>query len=183
MVWSHSGLVHGWSPWQELQRLQSEMNRIFQDTHQPASGEFPAVDVWIGEHGLRMRAQVPGIDPKDVEVTVVGETLTIKGSREQDELREGETLHRQERGSGKFLRTFELPFPVESDEVRASLRNGVLELELPRAAAQRPRRITIGSQAASGGQLDGDKAPAREEPRTPARSEQQREKVRGGTTK
>ena len=169
MVWSRIGHVHGWSPWQELQRLQSEMNRIFQDAHQPGSDEFPAVAVWIGEHGLRMQAQLPGIEPKDLEITVVGDTLTLKGSREHEQLREGEAYHRQERGSGNFVRSFELPFAVEADEVKASFKNGMLEIELPRSAAQRPRRIAIGSQ------LDGDKAPAREtrarEPRASERTQ------------
>jgi HSP20 family protein len=106
-------------------------------------GEFPPVEVWSGEQGLKLLARLPGIETKDVEVSVVGDVLTLKGARAEDGEQEGEAWHRRERGSGRFARSFQLPFQVEADEVRASMRDGVLEVLLPRAASEKPRRIAV----------------------------------------
>jgi HSP20 family protein len=132
-----------WNPWQEMQRLQAEVNRLFEGVERGGRElEFPPIDAWAGENGLRIAASMPGVDMKDVEVTVVGDTLTIKGTR-GDEGAEGATFHRRERSTGKFVRTLQLPFSVEVDAVKAASRNGMLEIELPRAMAERPRKIAV----------------------------------------
>jgi HSP20 family protein len=133
----------GLGPWRELSRLHREMNRVFEGYDRPAATEFPPVNVWSGERGLRVHSWLPGFEKDDIDVSVVGDTLTLRGSRAENSLKEGETYHRQERGSGKFVRTFQLPFQVEADAVKASFRNGVLEIELPRAAAEQPRKIAV----------------------------------------
>ena len=134
-----------WNPWQEIQRLQSEMNHLFAESDLRSAAEFPPINVFAGEEGLRVFAAVPGVDKNELEVTVVHDTLTLKGSRTQESLKDGESYHRQERGTGKFVRTLQLPFKVEAEAVKASFKNGVLEIELPRAKSERPHKITVES--------------------------------------
>ena len=107
--------------------------------------EFPAIEVWTGAEGIRMEAQVPGIDPDDLELTVVGDTLTIRGSRSRSGENDGETPHRRERESGKFARTIQLPFAVDGNRVQARFENGWLHIELPRSEKDLPRKITVKS--------------------------------------
>ncbi len=135
----------GWDPFQEMDRFRREMNRLFENWEPAArtAHGYPAANVWIGENEVVVTAELPGIDPADVSISVHGETLTIKGNRKADELKEGETYHRRERGQGSFTRTLELPFRVESDKVDATFKDGVLKVTLPRAEADRPRRIAV----------------------------------------
>jgi HSP20 family protein len=79
----------------------------------------------------------------DLEISVVGDTLTLRGVRAPEKLGEGENYHRRERGSGRFTRALQLPFRIEADEVSATLKNGVLNITLPRAQADRPRKIQV----------------------------------------
>jgi HSP20 family protein len=88
-------------------------------------------------------AELPGFNPDDVEVSVVQNTLTLRGSRTPEELKQGETYHRRERWNGKFVRTLELPFEVDHDKVEAQFRNGVLSIRLPRAPQNLPKKITV----------------------------------------
>lgn len=131
-----------WNPRQEMQRLQAEMNRLFGGLDRTTEPEFPPLEAWAGENGLRVAASMPGVDMKDVEVSVVGDTLIITGSRTES-AEQGATLRRRERASGKFVRTLQLPFNVEVDAVKAASRNGMLEIDLPRAIAERPRKIAV----------------------------------------
>lgn len=133
-----------WNPWGELQHMQGEMQRLFADLHRASTNDLPPINVWSGEHGLRIQAELPGYERDDVEVSVVGDTLTLKGTRKAAQVAD-ETFHRRERASGSFVRTLELPFRVEADDVKATLADGVLDLELPRARDERPRRIAIAS--------------------------------------
>jgi HSP20 family protein len=132
--------------WREMDRLQGEMNRLFDSTFSRRyrnAPSFPAVNVWANEDGLVVTAEVPGIDTEDIDIVVVGETMTISGSRAMDELNEGTRYHRQERGYGDFTRTVKLPFLVDSDKVDASFNDGVLSINLPRKDEDKPKKITI----------------------------------------
>ena len=135
-----------WSPWSELRRIQSEMNRLFADQRESAV-ELPPVNVWAGEDGLIVEAQLPGYERDGLELSVASDTLTIKGARAADELGEGSAYHRRERPSGRFVRTLSLPFRVEDGEIEALLKNGVLTIDLPRAKSDRPRKIQIQSNS------------------------------------
>jgi len=126
------------SIWDELNRMQREMRTM-------AVPSFPAINVWSGEEGAVVTAEIPGVSSEDLDISVVGETLTIKGERKSPELAEGEHYHRQERTHGYFTRTIELPFPVNADDVTADLRNGVLSISLPRAESDKPRKISVQS--------------------------------------
>lgn len=139
--------VAGWSPWSEMQRFQTEVNRLFSDLSRGNSADVPPINVWSGEEGLRIQAELPGYASDDIEISVVGDTLTLKGSRKQPEVGENESYHRRERATGSFVRTLELPFRVEQDAVKASLKNGLLDIELPRAVSERPRKIAVATNS------------------------------------
>jgi HSP20 family protein len=109
------------------------------------AASYPPLNIWSNEEGLVITAEVPGISPDEIEISVVGETLTLSGERKAEELDEGTRYHRQERGSGKFSRTVQLPFPVDVDEVNALFVDGVLEIKLPRTEADKPRKIAVKS--------------------------------------
>ena len=134
--------------WREMDRLQNEMNRLF-ESYSPSrvrrAPGYPAMNVWSNEEGLLVTAEVPGVVPDDIEVSVVGQTLTLTGVRKPDELDEGSRYHRQERGYGKFTRSLELPFPVDVSQVEATFKSGVLNISMPRAEEDKPRKIVVKS--------------------------------------
>ena len=136
------------NPWQEVERMQREMDRLFntfsggRDRLQ-AAPSFPAMNVWTNPEGAVLTAELPGVNPEDIDISVVGETLTLTGTRQPEELQEGEKYHRRECGYGKFTRTFQLPFAVEADKVDAVFEKGVLHISLPRAEADKPKKISV----------------------------------------
>jgi len=135
------------TPWNEMERLRREMNRVF--TNFPATSElritpgYPAMNVWTNENGAVITAELPGIDPEALDIAVVENTFTLSDERTPVTLAEGEVYHRRERGYGKFTRSFQLPFNVEANEVQAVYEKGVLHITLPRAEADKPRKITV----------------------------------------
>jgi HSP20 family protein len=134
--------------WREMDRLQREMNRLFEDyspNRMRSAPSYPAMNVWTNENGMLVTAEVPGVRPDDIDISVIGETLTLSGVRKPDEVQEENRFHRQERGYGKFNRTLQLPFPVAVDQVEAAFKNGVLSIQLPRAEEDKPRKISVKS--------------------------------------
>ena len=127
--------------WTTLRRLQNEMNRLFEDGGQ--GGSYPPVNVWSNQDVAVAAFELPGMDPKAIEVTVNGNYLTLSGKRSAGALEQGATLHRQERQRGEFTRTIELPFPVQAGTTEAEYRNGVLSVTLPRAEEHKPRKIQV----------------------------------------
>jgi HSP20 family protein len=132
-------------PWPEIQRLQQEMNRIFSSASQPYSHEFPAINAWAGEEGMVVTAELPGADPEKLDISVVGDSLTVSGNREAEALKDGESYHRQERSVGRFTRTIQLPFHVDTARVAATYERGILNVVLPRSEAEKPKKISIKS--------------------------------------
>ncbi len=132
--------------WREVDRLQREMNRLFETTYparrRQAAG-YPAVNLWSNENGVILTAEVPGVSPDDIDINVLGETVTLSGVRNIDELPETARYHRQERGYGAFTRSVQLPFNVDVNQVEANFKNGVLAVNLPRAEADKPRKIAV----------------------------------------
>lgn len=133
------------NPWTELDRLQREMSRLFEPFARLSSsqGNFPAVNIWTGENEALLTAEIPGVKPKELEITVKENTVTIRGSRDSEDLKEGESYLRQERGAGTFVRTFSLPFHVDESKVTAHYQAGILRLTLPRREQDKPRKITV----------------------------------------
>ncbi len=134
------------SNWREVDRLQKEMNRLF-ETYTPGRPRqapgYPALNLWANEEGLKVTAEMPGVNSDNLDVSVVGETLTLTGLRNSEELPEDARYHRQERGYGKFSRSIQLPFSVDTKKVEATFKEGVLQINLPRAEEDKPRKISV----------------------------------------
>jgi HSP20 family protein len=134
------------SLWREMQRFQNEMNRVFDNS---LSGTYfradnsPSMNIFASEDEVLVNTEVPGVEIKDLEISVVGNNLTISGNRDPEVANENTTYHRQERVSGYFSRSIELPYQVDSEKTEASLEDGVLKIVLPRVEADKPRRISV----------------------------------------
>ncbi|HSV86824.1 MAG TPA: Hsp20/alpha crystallin family protein [Levilinea sp.] len=128
-----------------MERIQRDMNRILSSYQRGVHSVpgFPAVNIWTGEEGAVLTAEVPGVAPEDLEISVVGDTLTLQGERKRPEIDENAKFHRQERGYGRFSRTVQLPFPVEVESAEAHVQSGVLKMSLPRAEADKPKRVSV----------------------------------------
>ncbi len=117
--------------------LQGSLDRWF-----PAAAGSPRLNVWEEGDVYFAEAEVPGLKSEDLELSVVGNELTIKGRRDTAS-EEGTTFHRRERGFGEFVRAIKLPVEVDSAQVSATLVNGVLTVRLPKAEAAKPRKISV----------------------------------------
>jgi len=131
------------SSWREFERLQREVNRLFTDLRDPGETAFPPVNVWTNPEGAIVSAELPGIDANKLDISVLGNSVTINGQREAEPVKEGSTYHRRERLTGRFTRTLEVPFRIESAKVTAEYKRGVLNINLPRAEDDRPKQIAI----------------------------------------
>lgn len=130
-------------PLSALRRIQDEMNRAFGDPRWSAAAEFPPMNIWRGEDGVIVTAEIPGVPLDQLDVVVHQNTLTIKGRREPEAKEPEVNFHRRERAYGSFARTVALPFNVDPEKVKANAEHGVLTVELPRPEADKPRRIQI----------------------------------------
>jgi HSP20 family protein len=138
------------SMWDEMERVQREMNRLFNSTFSNRLSfptEFPAINIWAGNDGVILTAEIPGANPEDIDINVVGQTVSISGGREMDKVGEETRYHRQERQSGKFTRSIELPFTVDANKVQAKFDKGILSINLPRVEAEKPKKITVKASA------------------------------------
>jgi HSP20 family protein len=134
------------SIWQEMDQLQREMNRLFDPTNQRQvlnSPSYPAINIWTNKDGQMISAEMPGIRPDDINIDVTGDALSISGERKPDDIIKEARYHRRERVYGSFSRTVQLPFMVDTNKVEANFKNGVLLVTLPRAEADKPKKITI----------------------------------------
>jgi HSP20 family protein len=132
-----------WDPFRELDRAQAEVGELFARTNDSYVPGYPPVNVWASDEGVVVTAELPGVDPAKLDISVVGDQLTLAGSRPADEPKEGERFLRSERGHGDFERALRLPFKVQADQVQARFKDGILFLELPKASAERPRKIEV----------------------------------------
>lgn len=135
-------------PGDTVERLQKEMNRLFSDFMGrgiPAvrGTVFPPVNLSEDGESLYLRTELPGMKPEDIEISVEGETLTLRGERKLAEAGESVNYHRRERESGRFRRIIALPTRVNADEVSAVFRNGVLKIALPKAPDLRPKQVKV----------------------------------------
>src|SRR6185295_3940771 len=109
---------------------------------------IPAADIYESENELVVNLDLPGVDPKTVDVHVENSVLTIRGERSFDEKQNKENFHRVERSYGPFARSFTLSRPVDSDKISANYKAGVLSITLPKAESAKPKRIQIAATAA-----------------------------------
>src|SRR5437870_1229737 len=162
--WGGEGDFWGGSPFHMMRRMQEDMDRVFASFFgQPWSGAgggiqaptgwAPSVDLHETENEIIVRAEIPGVEPEDLEVYATEDALVLRGeTRRQDERQEG-TVHRTERRYGRFERQIPLPPGTRPDDAQANFRNGILELRIPKTeeARQRVRRIPIGGAAGAKG--------------------------------
>jgi len=132
-------------PWRALRELQREMNTVFDTTFGREGTAFPPCRIWEGDDDTLVTCEVPGVSMDAIDISVMGDTLTIAGRRKPDEQAGEQEYHRRERFTGEFTRTLTLPARSDSAGVEASAANGVLTVRLPKAAEEKPRRIEIKS--------------------------------------
>lgn len=127
-------------------QLQREMNRLFESTSGSyRSRVFPPINVYDSDEGYRVRAELPGIDPDSLDITVTRNEVVIEGERPALERPDGSRIHRRERSNGRFSRALGMPDNIDADAVQANYADGVLELLLPRIPEAAPRRVAIAS--------------------------------------
>lgn len=136
-----------WSIFDELESLQEGMNRTLDGRAGRRADEsryrYPLMNVWTSADGLVVDAELPGANPEDVDISVMADELTISGRINSVPKQESETLHRQERPSGEFSRTLQLPFRANPEGVRAAFKNGILRVSIPRSEEEKPKKIKI----------------------------------------
>jgi len=140
-----------WEPFEGLNRIQSRINELFDDTFgrsraYPTSATgvwFPPVDILESRDSYLIRAELPGMKREDFNLEVHDGSLTLSGERKFDEPANGVEYQRVERVSGKFSRSFYLPQTVKQDEIKASYRDGILEIHVPKADEAKPKQIAI----------------------------------------
>ena len=147
-------LLRPWAaePWGDLDRLRREMDTLFNrfGGGPPRSGGrrgvYPAVNLYETADAYILTAELPGVDASDIEVSLEGSTVALRGERKIDYAEDPETsLHRVERQSGGFRRAFELPAELDAAKVEALHRDGVLMLRMPKTPEAKPRRIAVKS--------------------------------------
>jgi HSP20 family protein len=142
-----------WEPVRELNTIQNEMNRLFNsffDSPSPANGGqgvarrwIPPMDVVETDDHFVLRADLPGMSEKDVNIELEDSVLTISGERKAEHEQRTEGYYRVERASGSFSRSLTLPEGVDADGIQASFENGVLEVRIPKPEQHKPRKVQI----------------------------------------
>jgi len=137
-----------WSVFDELDALQKDFGRMLGAAGLAGrvsrpGGAFPPMNVWTSSDGIVLDVELPGVEAKDVDITVHGDEIAISGRVPVDEAPEAVAVYRRERWTGDFSRSLRLPFNAEADGVKATHRNGILRVSVPRPEAQKPKRIAI----------------------------------------
>ncbi len=142
--------MQGLTPWTGMTALRKEMDRLFERFWEtdfpewPALGEWaPKLDVTDTKEALVVKAEIPGIEPGEIELTLQDQVLTIKGEKKQEKEEKEEQYYRMERVYGAFARTIRLPVPVDASRVTATFKNGLLTVKLPKGAAAKGTSIPI----------------------------------------
>jgi len=144
--------VSRWDPFRDLSVLQERMNRLFEDAGRGYRGDeaaatttwSPAVDIFETENEIMVRAELPGIERKDIVLNLDNNVLTLKGERKFEKETRQENYHRIERSYGAFSRAFSIPAMVDEDKIRADYKDGILTIALPKKEQVKPKQIKIG---------------------------------------
>ena len=140
-----------WEPFREFSPMQDRLNRLFRESYNPERPEealtttsiAPPVDIYEDEHNITLKIEVPGIDEKDIDVRIEGNTLTVHGERKLEKEEKEENFRRVERHYGSFTRSFTLPGSVDPGQVSADYDKGVLKIKLPKKAEAKPQQIKV----------------------------------------
>lgn len=155
-----------YDPFRELRGLQDEMNRLFNlGVSRSGNGEdivrgawSPSVDIFENQDKIVLEAELAGMKPEDVDISIENNIISLKGERKFEKNEESENYHRVERSYGSFVRSFTLPRTVVSDEAEASFNNGVLTVTLPKREETKARKIEIKGAEAKPVKMDKAKA-------------------------
>ncbi len=136
------------SPFDELNRMRREMDRLTEGISRgvfrgPGAGVYPLINLTENSENYFLRAELPGIKAKDIEISVTGDSISITGERKIPTEDESAKYHRKERESGKFNRIITLPGQINADKVKAKSVDGVLTITLPKAEEAKPKKITV----------------------------------------
>jgi HSP20 family protein len=137
MLWPEVSSFLRWDPWSEIRRSMLLGRAI------PFAEDFPPLNIWSSENDILIMAEMPGIEADKLDIAVMNDSVTISGSRQEEQPGEGEAYHRQERSHGRFSRSLKLPFRVDSSKVDARYEKGILKISLPRHEQDKPKRIQI----------------------------------------
>jgi HSP20 family protein len=138
-----------WDPYREMTRMNRLMDRWFDEVprmwlHEFDGGEgYVPLDLYETDEAIVVRAALPGVKPEDVDITITGETLTIRGESKHEEEEKKRNYYRQESWYGSFARSIALPSQVEADKAQAVFENGILKLTIPKAEAAKPKTIKV----------------------------------------
>jgi|AP95_1055475.scaffolds.fasta_scaffold07292_5 HSP20 family protein len=142
------GLVarpHAWNPWSGLEDFGFGLERFFAwgvpDWYEEPA--YPAVNLYSGDDEAVVTAELPGYSAEEIEVSVAGNALTLRGSRASDEASEGEAYRRRERRGNSFSRAVKIPFKVGEKGISAEFKDGILTVKLPRADEDKPKKIKV----------------------------------------
>ncbi len=141
-----------WTPLREMAALQNRINRIFGGSFFRESSVDddlslqhwnPVVDIYDNDEKVVIKADLPGLSKDDITIDLKNRVLTVQGERSfENEVKE-ESYYRRERNYGKFCRAFNIPAEVDSDQINAEFKDGVLKIDIPKPKEQRPKQITI----------------------------------------
>ena len=134
-------------PWQSLRLLSNALDEAFgtlqEDGRTVTAAWYPACDVFEDKDAIKIIAEVPGVTPEDVKISLENNLLTIRGEKKQQAEEKTERVHRYERTYGVFERSFSLPSTVDPDQIQASYQNGILTVNVPKVERARPREIPV----------------------------------------
>ena len=134
-----------WNPWKDFERLQADVGRLFSGdlSHWDRTRAYPAVNVYQSADGAILTAEIPGLTPEAVDITVNPQSVTLRADRKAAVVAEGESWSRKERPDAPFSRTVDLPFPVDPQSAEAAYEKGVLTIRLNRPKEHRPNKVTV----------------------------------------
>jgi len=141
-----------WDPFKNMVTLQDRINRLFDDAFPRAAGQgedlsafawHPLVDIYETEAGVVIKVDLPGVDKEDVAVEVKDNILTISGERKEDSTVAEDRYYRRERTCGTFQRAFTMQASIPPEKIKAAFKNGVLQVQVPKPAEERPRQIAV----------------------------------------
>jgi len=139
-----------YNPFRELRTMQDQMNRMLDMAWNREFGEElkegvwqPPVDIYEDEQSVVIKAELPDVDQKDIDIRIENNTLTIRGERKHSSEVKKENYYRVERYFGHFQRSFSLPSSIDQDKVQAACDKGILTVTLPKSAATKPKQISV----------------------------------------
>jgi HSP20 family protein len=153
--WRPGWGIRPWRPFRELEDVERRFDEIFSRPSLPRLwrrlpveeiGWAPAIEVFEREDKFMVKAELPGMKEEDIDVSVVGDTLTIKGEKKAETEAKEENYYCCERSYGSFFRSIALPSTVDAKKIEASYEDGVLEVSLPKAAEVKPKKISVSTK-------------------------------------